>query len=174
MPLIITGVFSTVTFGVFQGFDVDLVEHFFAKIPAGQYAAVAAISSAVFFASGGVASAVFPMIAARHSTGRSTLGVMGGAFGLCFITGLVGTVALQLFGRTVLLDFAGAKYIPGTQYMGYYALGMALLGWLSILVNTQQSLNNYSLMWILVPVTIIRPILVIAFHETDSHGRCRE
>jgi tetratricopeptide (TPR) repeat protein len=166
LPFIVTGVFSTVTFGVFQGADVDLVEHFFAKTPAGQYAAVAVISSAVFFASGGVASAVFPMIAARHKNGRSTFGVMGGAFGLCFVTGLVGTFALQLFGRTILSDFAGAKYIPGTQYIGYYAFGMAMLGWLSILVNTQQSLNNYSLMWVLVPVTIIRPILVVLFHKT--------
>jgi tetratricopeptide (TPR) repeat protein/O-antigen/teichoic acid export membrane protein len=166
LPFIVTGVFSTVTFGVFQGADVDLVEHFFAKVPAGQYAAVAAISSAVFFASGGVASAVFPMIAARHNNGRSTFRVMGGAFALCFVTGLVGTFALQLFGHIVLLDFAGPKFVPGTQYIGYYAFGMAMLGWLSILVNTQQSLNNYSLMWILVPVTVVRPILVILFHKT--------
>ena len=69
LPFMLTGLAATFALGVFQGADVILVEHFFGKVPAGQYAAVAAVASAVFFASGGVASAVFPMIAARPRPG---------------------------------------------------------------------------------------------------------
>ncbi len=165
-PFMITGLVSTFAIGVFQGADVLLVEHYFSKVPAGQYAAVAAVGSSVFFASGGVASAVFPMIAARHASGRSTLGVMGAAFGLCATSGLIGTVLIQIFGRVVLLDFAGKKYVPGDHYIGWYALGMGLLAWVIVLVNTQQSLNRLSLLWILVPATILRPLLLIIFHGT--------
>jgi O-antigen/teichoic acid export membrane protein/tetratricopeptide (TPR) repeat protein len=166
LPLIVTGIVSTIAFGVFQGADVILVEHHFTKVPAGQYAAVAAIASAVFFASGGVASAVFPMIAARHANGRSTLGVMGAAFGLCAVTGVLGTLFLQLFGRAVLSDFAGPKYTPGAHYLGLYALGMAMLAWLLVLVNTQMSLNDLSLLWVLIPATILRPVLVVLSSST--------
>ncbi len=161
-----TGLAATLALGVFQGADVILVEHFFAKVPAGQYAAVAAVASAVFFASGGVASAVFPMVAARHAQGRSTVSVMAAAFGLCALAGLIGTCVLQVFGRVVLLDFAGKKYVPGAHYLGWYSLSMAVLAWVLVLVNTQQSLNKLSLLWVLIPAIILRPVLIILFHQT--------
>jgi O-antigen/teichoic acid export membrane protein len=166
LPLLITGLVSTVTFGVFQGSDVVLVEHYIGRVLAGQYAAVATVASAVFFASGGVASAAFPMIARRHALGRSTKPVMGVAFALWGATGIGSTVVLQLLGRRIMLDFAGARYVAGAHYLGWYALGMAVLAWALVLVNTQQSLNDLSLLWVLVPVTVLRPVLLVVFHAT--------
>ena len=164
LPFIVTGLVSTVTIGVFQGADVVMVEHFFAKVPAGQYAAVASVGSAVFFASGGVASAVFPMIAARQATGRSTLGVMGASFALYAIAGIVGTLALQIAGHDILLGFAGSSYLPGDHYLALYGLGMSMLSWVVLLVNTLQSLNSLTLLWVLIPGAILRPLLLIEFH----------
>jgi O-antigen/teichoic acid export membrane protein len=164
LPFIVTGLVSTVAMGVYQGADVVMVEHFFLKVPAGQYAAVASVGSALFFASGGVASAVFPMIAARQATGRSTLAVMGASFALYAAAGLFGTLAFAMFGKTVLVDFAGAAYLPGAKYLALYGLGMALLSWVVLLINTLQSLNSLVLLWVLVPAAILRPVLLVQFH----------
>jgi O-antigen/teichoic acid export membrane protein len=166
MPFMVTGLVSTVTIGVFQGADVVMVEHFFAKVPAGQYAAVASVGSAVFFASGGVASAVFPMIAARQAVGRSTLAVMGASFALYAAAGMVGTLALKMWGHAVMLNFAGASYLPGVKYLALYGLGMAMLSWVVLLVNTLQSLNKLSLLWVLIPGAILRPWLLVQFHHS--------
>jgi O-antigen/teichoic acid export membrane protein/tetratricopeptide (TPR) repeat protein len=166
VPFIVTGLASTLAIGVFVGADVIIVEHFFDKVQAGQYASVAAIGNAVFFGTGGVASVVFPLIAARHGSGRSTYGVMGGTFALCAAATITGTVFLGFFGHFVLLQFSGERYVGGAHILGWYALGMGIVGWVVILVNTQQSLNRLTLLWVLVPTIILRPALLLVFHGT--------
>ncbi len=165
-PFIITALASTLAIGVFLGADVIIVDHFFDKVRSGQYAVVAVVGNSVFFATGGVASVIFPIVAARHARDRSTFGVMGASLGLCAGAALAGTVALQLFGHFILLNFAGKRYVPGAHYLGLYALGMGLLGCVVLLNNTQQSLNRLSLLWLLIPATILRPVLLILFHGT--------
>ena len=66
----------------------------------------------------------------------------------------------------ILLDFAGKAYVGGAYYLGWYAVGMAVLGCAIVLVYTQQSLNRLNMLWVLIPVTLLRPILIVMFHRT--------
>jgi O-antigen/teichoic acid export membrane protein len=166
VPFIVTAFASTLAVGVFLGADVIVVEHFFNKVMGGQYAVVAVVGNSVFFATGGVASVIFPMVAARHARDRSTFGVMGASLALCAVAGLVGTLGLELFGHFILLNFAGKTYVAGARYLGWYALGMGIMGCVVVLVNTQQSLNRLSLLWVLIPATVLRPALLVLFHRT--------
>jgi O-antigen/teichoic acid export membrane protein len=166
VPLVMTGVASTLAVGVFLGADVIIVEHFFDKLQGGQYSAVSAAGNAVFFATGGVAAVIFPIVAARHAGDRSTFGVMGASLGMCALAMLAGTLFFQLFGKWVLTEFAGRRFAAGDHYLGLYVLGMGLLGCLVVLLNTQQSLNRMSLLWVLIPFTILRPVLLLLFHHT--------
>ena len=166
VPFIVIGLVATLAVGVFVSVDVIIVEHFFGRVQSGQYAAVAVIGNAVFFLTGGFASVVFPMVAARHATDRSTLGVMGASLSLCAAAGLAGALVLQVFSRQILYHFAGPAYVGGAHLLGLYSVGMAILGCLAILVNTQQSLNRLSILWVLIPITLMRPALLLLFHGT--------
>lgn len=166
VPFLVTALASTLAIGVFQSADVIVVEHFFTKTLGGEYAIVAVLGNSVFFATGGVASVVFPIVAARHARDRSTFGVMGASLALCGIAGLIGVLGLQLLSHFILVNFAGKAYIGGARYLGGYALGMALLSCVLVLVNTLQSLNRLSLLWVLIPATILRPALLVVFHGT--------
>lgn len=163
---IVLALASTMAVGVFLGADVLLVQHWFPKVASGQYAVVSVVGNIVFFGTGGVASVVFPVIARRHVGARSTFGVMGASLALVAGAGLAGTLVLQLAGRWFLSTFAGHRYVPGAAYLGWYALGMALLGSVLVLSNTQQSLNRLRLLWILVPVAVLRPVVLIPWHRT--------
>ena len=41
---------------------------------------------------------------------------------------------------------------------------MSMLSWVVLLVNTLQSLNSLTLLWVLIPGAILRPLLLIEFH----------
>jgi O-antigen/teichoic acid export membrane protein len=164
IPFIVIGLAATLVVGVYLSVSVILVEHFFGRLQSGQFAAVAVVGNAAFFVTAGLAAVAFPLVARRHATERSTFGVMAASLALCLALGLAGALFLQVFARQILLAFAGRAYVGGASLMGLYAVGVAILGCVAILVNASQSLNRLWVLWILVPVTLIRPALIVLFH----------
>jgi len=166
IPFVIVAVTSSITISVYLGVDVIMVEHFFPKVQGGIYSIAAVLGRSVFFALGGVASVQFPKVSGRVAKGRSTAGVVGASLGLCAAVGIVGTLFLQFIGRYVLLGFAGRAYLAGAGLLGWYGFGMMVLGGAVILVNTQQSLNDPALLWVLAPMSFLEPLLILLFHRT--------
>jgi hypothetical protein len=66
----------------------------------------------------------------------------------------------------ILRAFSGRAYEAGSSYIGWYALGMPLLAAVVMLSNTQQSLQDLRLLWILVPGALLKPLLIIVFHQS--------
>lgn len=166
VPFILIGLMTTLAVGVYLSVPLILVEHYFGRVQSGQFAAVAVIGNAAFFLTGGLAAVCFPMIARRHATDRSTIGVMGASLGLCLALGLAAALFLHVFAHGVMLAFAGRAYVGGASFVGLYAVGMAVLGCVNILINASQSINRLWILWILVPITLLRPLLVVLFHGT--------
>jgi O-antigen/teichoic acid export membrane protein len=163
---VIVAVVSSITVSVYLGVDVVMVEHFFDKTKGGLYSVAAVLGRSVFFATGGIASVQFPKVAARHAKGKSTVSVVAGSLALCAGVGLLGTALLQVFGRMIMVRFAGKSYLGGAHLLGWYGLGMMVLGGCVVLVNTQQSLNEPALLWVLVPMSFLEPLLILLYHRT--------
>ncbi len=166
VPFILIGFLTTLTIGVYLSVPLILVEHYFGRVQSGQFAAVAVIGNAAFFVTGGLAAVAFPLVARRHAADRSTFGVMAASLALCLGMGLAGALVLQVFSHKIMYAFAGHAYVGGAPLLGPYAVGMAVLGCVSILINASQSVNKLWILWILVPITVIRPLLVVLFHGT--------
>ncbi len=165
-PFLVTGFISTLTVGVFVSADVVVVQHYFSRTIAGQYATVSAIGNALFSVSAGVASAIFPSVASRQAKGQRTGSIMFAVIALFVTITLIGTTTLNLLGSFALRNFAGAKYEGASYYLGWYAFGMGILSIAVVLVHTQQSRNRFGLLWILVPAFVLRPTLLILFHSS--------
>jgi O-antigen/teichoic acid export membrane protein len=164
IPFIVIGLVATLVVGVYLSVPVILVEHYFGKTQSGEFAAVATIGNAAFFLTAGLTIVAFPMVARRHATQSSTFGVMAASQGLCLAVGLAGALVLQVFSREIVTAFAGKAYVGGSSLLGLYAVGVAVLGCIGILVNASQSLNRLWILWILVPITLLRPLLLVLFH----------
>jgi hypothetical protein len=67
---------------------------------------------------------------------------------------------------SILHAFSGKSYEGGSGYIGWYALGMPLLAAVVMLSNTQQSLADLKLLWVLIPGTLIKPVLIFFFHSS--------
>jgi O-antigen/teichoic acid export membrane protein len=163
---LVVSVASTVTVSILMGSDVVLVEHFFGGAAGGQFSAVTVTSRALFFAMGSVSSVLFPTVAARHVRSRRTRSVVFASLGFAVIGGVVGLLAFSLGSHFILRSFSGRAYEAGSDYIGWYALGMPLLAAVVMLSNTQQSLADLRLLWILVPGALLKPLLIVLFHQS--------
>jgi O-antigen/teichoic acid export membrane protein len=163
---LVVSVTSTVTVSVLMGSDVIIVQHFFAGKQAGQFSAVTVTARALFFAMGSVTSVLFPKVAARHARQRGTRSVVFASVGIALVGGLLGLLVFSVFSTTILHAFSGGSYVGGAGYIGWYALGMPLLAAVVMLSNTQQSLADLNLLWVLIPGTLIKPVLIYFFHQS--------
>jgi O-antigen/teichoic acid export membrane protein len=163
---LLVSVTSTITVSVLLGSDVVLVQHFYPGKPAGQFSAVTVTARALFFAMGSVTSVLFPKVAARHARQRGTKSVVFTSVGIALVGGLLGLLVFSLLSTSILRDFSGKSYDGGAGYIGWYALGMPLLAAVVMLSNTQQSLADLNLLWVLIPGTLIKPLLIYLFHSS--------
>lgn len=161
---LLVSVTSTITVSVLLGSDVVLVQHYFPGKLAGQFSAVTVTARALFFAMGSVTSVLFPKVAARHARQRGTRSVVFTSVGIALIGGLLGLLVFSLLSKSILHDFSGKSYEGGAGYIGWYALGMPLLAAVVMLSNTQQSLADLKLLWVLIPGALIKPLLIYMFH----------
>jgi O-antigen/teichoic acid export membrane protein len=163
---LLVSVTSTVTISVLLGSDVVLVQHFYPGKLAGQFSAVTVTARALFFAMGSVTSVLFPKVAARHAGQRGTRSVVFTSVGIALVGGLLGLLIFSLLSTSILHAFSGKSYEGGASYIGWYALGMPLLAAVVMLSNTQQSLADLNLLWVLIPGTLIKPLLIYMFHNS--------
>jgi O-antigen/teichoic acid export membrane protein len=157
---------STLSLAVLLSTDVLLVKHFLPTHVAGEYSAVAALGRAIFWGASGVAAVLFPKVIFRATRGQSGLQLVGGSLLLVALGGLTGLALLALSSRWVLTAFAGGAYVGAAGYLPWYALGMVLLGGAAVLIATHQSRGKPGFLLALIPLTLLEPALLLAFHSS--------
>lgn len=157
---------STLALAVLLSADVLLVKHFFPTRTAGEYAAVAAVGRAIFWGASGVAAVLFPKVIFRGAQGQSGSHLVGASLALVALGGSLGLGLLVFGSKWLLTAFAGAAYAGAAGYLPWYALGMILLGGSAVLIATHQSHGKAAFLWILLPLTMLEPALIAAFHQS--------
>jgi O-antigen/teichoic acid export membrane protein len=156
---------STVALAVLLSADVLIVKHFFPTRAAGEYAAVAALGRAIFWGASGVAAVLFPKVIFRGAQGRSGSHLVGASLALVAAGGLGGLGLLSLSSTWLLTAFAGTAYAEAARYLPWYAVGMTLLGGVAVLIATHQTRGTPGFLAILLPLTLLEPLALIAFHQ---------
>jgi O-antigen/teichoic acid export membrane protein len=156
---------STLSLAVLLSADVFLVKHFFPDRTAGEYAAVAALGRAIFWGASGVAAVLFPKVVLRISQGQTGSQLVAASLALVAVGGLAGLTLLSIGSRWLLTAFAGGSYSGATSYVPWYAVGMTFLGGVAVLIATHQSRGRPGFLAVLVPLTLLEPLLLTAFHQ---------
>jgi O-antigen/teichoic acid export membrane protein len=157
---------STLALAVLLSSDVLLVKHFYAPGQAGEYAAVVALSRALYYAAAGVAIVLFPKVIFRESQGTSGSPLVWLSVALVAAGGAVGLLVLTLASSLFLSAFAGKAYIGGAAYLPWYAIGMTLLGAAAVLIATHQSAGRRDFLAILIPLAALEPIAILFLHRS--------
>ena len=156
---------STLALAVLLSTDVLLVKHYFPTRVAGEYAAVAALGRAIFWGASAIAIVLFPKVVFHRARGKSGSNLVGISLLLVAVGGLVGLGLLTFGSRWLLTAFAGNAYAGGASYLPWYGIGMIMLGGASVLIATHQSRGRPGFLAVLVPLALLEPILLIAFHQ---------
>jgi O-antigen/teichoic acid export membrane protein len=146
--------------------DVLLVKHYFPIKIAGEYSAVAAIGRAIFWGASGVAAVLFPKVVSRVVQGHNASQLVTASLAMVALGGLAGVGLLWLASRWILVAFAGAAYAGAAGLLPWYGLGMILLGGVAILIAAHQSTGKAGFLAVLIPLSLLEPALLIAFHQS--------
>jgi O-antigen/teichoic acid export membrane protein len=157
---------STMSLAVLFGSDVLIVKHYFPILAAGEYASVAALGRAIFWGASGVAAVLFPKVIFRGTRGRGGVQLVGVSMMLVAAGGLGGLALLSIMSRWLLTAFAGPNYATASVYLPWYAVGMTLLGGVAVLIAAHQSRGKAGFLTILLPLTVLEPSALIAFHHS--------
>jgi O-antigen/teichoic acid export membrane protein len=157
---------STLSLAVLLSADVLLVKHYFPTRAAGEYAAVAAMGRAIFWGATGVAAVLFPKVVFRTTQGRNGSPLVSASLVLVAIGGIAALMLLWASSGLLLTAFAGGAYKGGAVYLPWYALGMTMLGGVAVLVATHQSRGRPGFLAVLVPLTLLEPVLLFTMHES--------
>jgi O-antigen/teichoic acid export membrane protein len=155
---------STLALSLLLSADVLLVKHFFSSSAAGQYSAVAALGRAIFWGAAAVSAVLFPKVVFKTTRGQRTSAVVGMSLALVIVGGLLGLGLLSIASKWLLTAFAGSAYSGAAAYLPWYALGMTVLGGVSVLIATHQSHGQPGFLAILLPLAALEPILIVLFH----------
>jgi O-antigen/teichoic acid export membrane protein len=156
---------STLALAVLLSADVLLVKHFFPSRAAGEYAAIAAMGRAIFWGASGVAAVLFPKVVVRRTQGQGGYNLVLASLLLVALGGVLGLALLSIASTWLLTAFAGPAYVGAVGYLPWYALGMTLLGGVAVLIATHQSDGRSGFLAILVPLTLLEPVLIAVFHQ---------
>jgi O-antigen/teichoic acid export membrane protein len=157
---------STIALAVLLSADVILVKHFFPTRVAGEYAAVAALGRAIFWGASAVATVLFPKVVFSRAQGRAGTQLVAASLGLVAFGGIAGLALLSVGSRAILVAFSGGAYAAAAGYLAWYAVGMIMLGAAAVLIASHQSRGHAGFLALLVPLSILEPVLVAVFHQT--------
>lgn len=157
---------STIALSVLLSSDVLLVKHYFASHDAGQYASVAALGRAIFWGASAVAAVLFPKLVFRAELGRGGAQLVVASLLFVILGGALAYAIFSFVSGWLVVAFAGSAYASASAYLGWYAVGMTVLGGATVLIATHQSRGTPAFLAVLLPLTIAEPVLIVLFHQS--------
>ncbi len=158
---------SLVALTAFISTDLFLVKHFFSANQAGLYAGLTFLGRVIFFFSGPIASAMFPIIVQKQEKGERYINTYWLA--LMLVTGFSIAIAsfYAIYPQFIIsLFLRRSAYLAITSLVGYYALVMVVYTMLSTTVNLYLSIKRTSVWMVLLLGAILQAILLYSFHRS--------
>jgi O-antigen/teichoic acid export membrane protein len=116
---------ANIAFAAMTQMDIVLVNYFFDREAAGSFAAAATLGKAILYLPGGIALALFPMVAERSARSERALGLLVQAVGMVFALCLAGAVFYLVVGEPLMTALFGTRYAGAGAILRYY--GFAIL-----------------------------------------------
>jgi len=124
---------ANVAFATMTQFDMVLVNYYFPSHEAGLYAAASVLGKAVLYLPGGIALALFPMVAENHAGNKGSAHLLMQALLLAALMCGAGAVFYYLFGEWLIRSLYGENYLGASEVLRYY--GLAILPMALVMVT---------------------------------------
>lgn len=160
---VIAGLFGQI---LINNSDVMIVKHFFDAEQAGQYAALALVGRAVFFATWSIVTVTFPVVAQKHAKGEPHAHLLWISVGI--VLGISGTIAaaMAIAPKLIVRLLFGAEYLPIASLLWLYAISTMLYALANVAINYQLSTGRGTGSWFALGAGAAQVIALWLFHDT--------
>lgn len=122
--------------------DVILVKHFFSSHDAGLYASLSILGKIIFFATGPIGSAMFPIISQRQSKGMKYGKIFLYSFLATIIIALSILLIYWLFPYFSISILYGSAYLESVDLLVWFGIFISLFTLSSLVINFNLSLGK--------------------------------
>lgn len=157
---------STLAFTSMYTIDVVLARHFLSSQDAGFYASLSTLGKIIFFASGPISMAMFPMVVQRHANGENYTNLLILAFGLVVLICLGTSTIYFLFPSLMIRLLFGRLFLGASYALGFFALFMSFYSLSYILVNFSLSIGRVKVVFLPVMAAILQVAMILLFHKS--------
>lgn len=119
---------ANTAFAAMTQLDMVLVNHYFPSHEAGLYAAASVLGKAVMYLPGGIAMAMFPMVAENQARAQSSATLLAQAVGLTAAMCAAGAVFYFLFAEWIVTALYGPSYGGAGMVLKYFGFAIMPMG----------------------------------------------
>lgn len=146
--------------------DLLLVKHFFSSHDAGLYASLSTLGKIIFFGTGPIGSAMFPIVSQRHARGME--------YRKIFLYSFIATIALSLgtlliywqFPKVAINILYGSAYIESANLLVWVGIFITLFTLSALYTNFNLSLGRVKVVVLPFVAAIAQIIIIWFYHKT--------
>lgn len=144
--------------------DVILAKHYLNSYDAGIYSALSLFGKIIFFASGTIGFAMFPMAAEKNANGQKHFYLLRDAIIIVLLISMA-ILGLYLFIPEVIIKLLlGSEFLEVARFLVPFGIMMVFYSLVNLLVNYYLSINNTRIAYLPIVFSLILVILMVLFH----------
>jgi len=159
--------FANAMFAIMTQADLLLVKHYFSAGDAGLYASAAILGKAVMYLPGAIVMAMFPMVAANHTTGKSSFGMLCKALVLTTCLSGGGALVLYLYPEFILNMLFGTKYLTAAPICALFGISMVPVSLLFLLMNYLLAQGKTGFLFLMGICTTVELAGIVFFNDNN-------
>lgn len=149
--------------------DVILVKHFFSSSEAGFYGGLSLIGKVVFYFTGPIPMAMFPLIVKRHTNQENFNNLFYIALVIVLIPSVLITIFYFVFPEFTIRLFLGREgYISVAPYLGLFGILLTIYSINNVFVNFFLSIKKTLVSLIVLFFALLQIILIYIYHDNFS------
>lgn len=146
--------------------DVILVKHFFSATEAGFYGGLSLIGKVVFYFTGPIPMAMFPLIVKRHTNQENFNNLFYIALIIVLIPSILITIFYFIFPQfTIKLFLGGAGYVVIAPYLGLFGVLLTIYSINNVFINFFLSIKETLVSLIALFFALLQILLIYVYHE---------
>lgn len=149
--------------------DVLVVKHFFNSQDAGFYGGLSLIGKVIFYFTGPIPIAMFPLIVKRHTNKENYNNLFYIALSLVLIPSVLMTGFYFLFSKfTVSIFLGGGEYLSVAPYLGLFGVFLTIYSVNNVFVSFFLSIKKTRVFLIALLFAVLQIILMWFYHSDFS------
>lgn len=146
--------------------DVILVKHFFSASEAGFYGGLSLIGKVVFYFTGPIPIAMFPLIVKRHTNQENFNNLFYIALIIVLIPSVLITIFYFVFPEFTIKLFLGREgYISVAPYLGLFGILLTIYSINNVFVNFFLSIKKTLVSLIVLSFALLQIVLIYIYHS---------